>query len=296
MKRHLIFCLVFFSLFIRAEAKVKIVASLSDLASITEFIGGDKVEVQSICKGTSNPHFVEVLPSYMMKVSKAQLYLKVGLGLDFWANPIIDGSRNGKLVVIDCSKGIEVLEKPTTKVDASMGDVHPEGNPHYWLDPANGLVIAQNIVSGLAKVDPDNASFYESQLVQFEQKLNQKQKEWSEKAQSLKGLKMVTYHESWPYFASRFGIDVVGFVEPKPGIEPTPSHTAQLIQQIKNQNIKIIGKEPYFSDRTPKAILRATGALIVELPPSVGGTPEAKDYFALFDYLLDALLNASRKN
>jgi zinc/manganese transport system substrate-binding protein len=296
MKRHLIFCLVFFSLFIRAEAKVKIVASLSDLASITEFIGGDKVEVQSICKGTSNPHFVEVLPSYMMKVSKAQLYLKVGLSLDFWANPIIDGSRNGKLVVVDCSKGIEVLEKPTTKVDASMGDVHPEGNPHYWLDPANGLVIAQNIVSGLAKVDPDNASFYESQLVQFEQKLNQKQKEWSEKAQSLKGLKMVTYHESWPYFASRFGIDVVGFVEPKPGIEPTPSHTAQLIQQIKNQNIKIIGKEPYFSDRAPKAISRATGALVVDLPPSVGGVPEARDYFALFDYLLDALLNASRKN
>jgi zinc/manganese transport system substrate-binding protein len=296
MKRHLIFCLVFFSLFIQAEAKVKIVASLSDLASIAEFIGGDKVEVQGICQGTSNPHFVEVLPSYMMKVSKAQLYLKVGLGLDFWANPIIDGSRNGKLVVLDCSKGIEVLEKPTTKVDASMGDVHPEGNPHYWLDPANGLVIAQNIVSGLIKVDPDNASFYESQFVQFEQKLNQKQKEWSEKAQSLKGLKMVTYHESWPYFASRFGIEVVGFVEPKPGIEPTPSHTAQLIQQIKNQNIKIIGKEPYFSDRAPKAISRATGALVVDLPPSVGGAPEARDYFALFDYLLDALLNASRKN
>jgi zinc/manganese transport system substrate-binding protein len=296
MKRHLIFCLVFFSLFIRAEAKVKIVASLSDLASIAEFIGGDKVEVQSICNGTSNPHFVEVLPSYMMKVSKAQLYLKVGLGLDFWANPIIDGSRNGRLEVIDCSKGIEVLEKPTTKVDASMGDVHPEGNPHYWLDPANGLVIAQNIVSGLIKIDPDNASFYESQLLQFEQKLNQKQKEWSEKAQSLKGLKMVTYHESWPYFASRFGIDVVGFVEPKPGIEPTPSHTAELIEQMKSQNIKIIGKEPYFSDRTPKAISRATGALIVELPPSVGGTPEAKDYFVLFDYLLDVLLNASRKN
>jgi zinc/manganese transport system substrate-binding protein len=296
MKKHLIFCLVFFSLFIRAEAKVKIVASLSDLASIAEIIGGDKVEVQSICNGTSNPHFVEVLPSYMMKVSKAQLYLKVGLGLDFWANPIIDGSRNGKLVVVDCSKGIEVLEKPTTKVDASMGDVHPEGNPHYWLDPANGLIIAQNIVSGLIKVDPDNASFYESQFAQFEQKLNQKQKEWLGKAEGLRGLKIITYHNSWPYFASRFGIEVAGFVEPKPGIEPTPSHTAQLVQLIKNQNIKIIGKEPYFSDRAPKAISRATGALIVELPPSVGGTPEARDYFALFDYLLDALLNASRKN
>jgi zinc/manganese transport system substrate-binding protein len=296
MKKHLIFCLVFFSLFIRAEAKVKIVASLSDLASIAEFIGGDKVEVQSICKGTSNPHFVEVLPSYMMKVSKARLYLKVGLGLDFWANPIIDGSRNGGLEVIDCSKGIEVLEKPTTKVDASMGDVHPEGNPHYWLDPANGLVVAQNIVSGLAKVDPDNASFYESQLVLFEQKLDQKQKEWSEKAESLKGLKMVTYHNSWPYFASRFGIDVVAFVEPKPGIEPTPSHTAALIEQIKSQKIKIIGKEPYFSDRAPKAISRATGALIVELPPSVGGVPEIQDYFGLFDYLIDILLKASRSN
>jgi ABC-type Zn uptake system ZnuABC Zn-binding protein ZnuA len=137
---------------------IKIAAAVADLGSIASYIGGDKVEVFSIAKSNANPHFVEVLPSYMIKVSRAAMYLKVGLALDQWSAEIIDGSRNDKLLVVDCSNGISVLQKPAGKVDASMGDVHPEGNPHYWLDPANGIIIAANVLSALKKVDPSNSN------------------------------------------------------------------------------------------------------------------------------------------
>ena len=279
-----------------AVAKVNVVASTSDLASITQFIGGDLVSVKYIVNGKSDPHFVEVLPNYMVMVSRADLYLKIGLGLDFWANPIIDGSRNGKLVVIDCSVGVDVLEKPTGPVNASMGDVHPEGNPHYQLDPANGLIMADNIEKGLVQVDPGNASAYEDGLKKFDDKLQSKITEWKAAAEPLKGLQAVTYHASWPYFHKAFGMTVAGYIEPKPGIEPTASHTAEIIEIIKARGIKIIIKETYFSDDVPNAIAAATGAKVVNLPPSVDGVPEAKDYFTLFDTIISRLTTALRNN
>ena len=158
-----------------ATAKVKVVASTTDLASIAEFIGGENIDVESISIGTSDPHYVEVLPSYMMKVARADVYLKVGMDLDRWANQIIDGSRNGKLVVVDCSQQIEPLQRPTTKVDASMGDVHPQGNPHYWLDPNNGIVIAEMITNALAEVDGENFVFYAGRLEVFRKTCEEKQ-------------------------------------------------------------------------------------------------------------------------
>lgn len=270
-------------------AKVAVVTSTADLKSIAELIGGDLVTVETLNKGASNPHSVEVLPSSMLKVSKAQIYLKVGLDLDQWAQPIIDGSRNGKLVVVDCSKDVPVLEKPTQKVDASMGDVHPLGNPHYWLDPSNGLVIADNILNGLITVDPQHADTYRANREAFSQKLNSKIVAWKELAASLQGLEIVTFHNSWPYFAAAFGIKTVGFVEPKPGIEPSPSHTAEIIQLVKQRGIKMICMEPYFSDRAPRTIARESGARVVVLPPSVGGAPGAEDYFALFDTIIKSL-------
>jgi zinc/manganese transport system substrate-binding protein len=281
---------------IGVNAKINVVTSTSDLKSIAEYIGGDRVSVTSIASGKSNPHFVEVLPSYMVTVSRADIYFKVGLELDFWAAPIIDGSRNGKLVIVDCSQGVEPMEKPTAKVDASMGDVHPQGNPHYWLDPANGLIIAKNISKGLSQVDPAGTSVYEGNLSRFESELKTKMEVWKKEAEPLSGMEIITYHNSWPYFCRVFGLKVAGFIEPKPGIEPTPRHTAELIELVKSRGVKIIGKEPYFSDRTPKAISRATGAEVIDLPPSVGGILEIKDYFGLFDYLLNALLQASRSN
>jgi zinc/manganese transport system substrate-binding protein len=272
-----------------AYTKVKVVASTTDLASIAEFIGGDKVEVQSIAIGTSDPHYVEVLPSYMMKVARADIYLKVGMDLDRWANDIIDGSRNGNLVVVDCSQQIEPLQRPTTKVDASMGDVHPQGNPHYWLDPENGLIIAEMITNALAEVDGENFIYYAGRLEEFQKTCEEKKTEWLGAASRLDGLEIITFHNSWPYFTRAFGIVVAGFVEPKPGINPTPSHTAKIVEMVKARNIRVIGVEPYFSRRSPDTIARMTEARVVTLPPSVGGADGADDYFSLFDTILATL-------
>jgi len=276
----------------QAAAKVRIVASTTDLASIAEMIGGDNVKVESICRGPADPHFVQLLPSYMIKVGRADLYLQVGMELDYWANQIIDGSQNANLVIVDCSKNIDPMEVPRTGVDASMGDVHILGNPHYWLAPNNGIPIAQVITEALQQVDPENASVYDAGFERFRSALEAKMEEWEAAAEVLTGKEIVTYHNSWPYFARYFGIKVVDFVEPKPGIEPTPSHTAKLITLMNERGIKIIGKEPYFSDRAPKSIARQTDAKVVDLPTSVGGVKEAKDYFALFDTLVDTLTRA----
>jgi zinc/manganese transport system substrate-binding protein len=273
-------------------AKINVVTSTTDLASITQFVGGDAVEVTSIARGTSDPHFVEVLPSYMVRVQKAKLYLKLGMDIDRWAAPIIDGSRNSNLVIVDCSKNIQPLEVPTGKVDASMGDIHTRGNPHYWLDPDNGAVIAETIADALAGVDPANTGTYQANLEKFKSALASHKSVWMETARPLQGLKMVSYHNTWPYFSRAFGVVVQDFVEPLPGIEPTPSHTARLIDLMQGQNIRVIGVEPYFSKRTPETIARETGAKIVDLPPSVGGAPGANDYFSLFDILIQRLTAA----
>lgn len=260
MKNRILYLLVALLLASNAMATIRVVASSSDLASIAKLIGGNRIEVEAINKGTANPHSIEVLPSYMMKVTQAKLYLKIGLGLDFWAQPIIDGARNSQLKIIDCSQGVKALDVPSGKVDASMGDVHPEGNPHYWLQPENGLIIAQNIHRGLSEVDPANRAFYDTALAQFEATLQRKLIEWKERAKPLQGVPIVTFHASWTYFTAAFGLRVVGFVEPKPGIEPTPSHTAELIELMKREHVSIIGREPYFSSRIPERIASLTKA------------------------------------
>jgi zinc/manganese transport system substrate-binding protein len=278
-----------------ALAKVKAVTSSSDLASIVKEVGGDNVDVTSIGQGKSNLHFIEMLPSYMLKVSQADIYFKVGLALDQWAAGIIDGARNDKLIVVDCSEGIDVLEKPNGKVDASMGDAHPEGNPHYWLDPRNGKIIAQNALDGLTKADPGNGTMYKANFDNFIRRLDSAWQVWSSKAESFKGIQIISYHSSWAYFAKAFNIQVAGFIEPKPGIEPTASHTAELIGLMKKQNIKVIFREPYFSDRAPNAIVKETGATVYTVSSSVGGTDDARNYFSLFDTLISTLARAVAK-
>ncbi len=270
-------------------AKVNIVASSSDLASIATYVGKDLVNVTSIGQGKSNLHFVEVLPSYMLKTSKADLYLKNGLALDQWAQGVIDGARNPKLVVIDCSVGIDVLDKPTEKVTALQGDVHPDGNPHYWLDPRNGKIIAANIVDGLCRVDPANCETYRANLKTFDDQLDQKWLEWENRAAPLKGTELISYHSTFAYFARAFGFTVAGYVEPRPGIEPTASHNSELIDLIKARHITTILREPYYSARTPESIARQSGAKALEAPSSVGGTVGATDYFSLFDVLLTTM-------
>lgn len=276
-----------------AFSAVNITASSNDLASIASEIGKDLVKVDYICPPEGNPHYVEVVPTYMMKAARADIYLKIGMGLDQWANQIIDGSRNSKLKAVDCSIGVDRLEVPTGKVDASMGDVHSQGNPHYWLDPSNGFIIAKNICDALISTDPKNKTTYEQNLQRFTDKLTSKIKEWKLKTESIRGMKLVSYHDSWPYFCRAFGTDVVGFVEPYPGIEPTPSHIAYIINLMKTMQVKVIIKEPYFEARTPNSLAAAAGAKVSTLPPIVTGKNGINSYFDLFDYLIDRIINAN---
>lgn len=274
------------------SAKRKVVTSSSDLAAIAKEIGGDLIEVKSIASGKNNLHYIEILPSYMLKVSKADIYLKIGLSHDYWADNIIDGARNNDLLIVDCSNGVDVLEKPTGKIDASMGDIHAEGNPHYWLNPDNGHVIAENIYEALIKSDPDNQSDYQDNYNSFNKKLDSAICVWQTQSATIPHREIVTYHNSWPYFARAFNLNIVGFIEPKPGIEPTASHSAELIKLIKQRKVTLIFKEPYFSARAPQSISEATGARVVTVPSSVGGVDGVKTYFDLFDKLLQLLKGA----
>jgi zinc/manganese transport system substrate-binding protein len=270
-------------------ATIRILASLPDLGSIASYIGGDKVEVASIAQANANPHSVEVFPSYMAKAARASLFLKCGLALDQWADAIIDGSRNNNLTVVDCSAGISVLEKPTGKVDASKGDVHPFGNPHYWLDPSNGVVIAQNILDGLKKVDQPNSAFYSANFENFKSECDSKILAWKSRIKPLNGKKIISYHSSWAYFATAFGLTVSGMVEPFPGIPPTGNHLAVLVDLIKKEQCAFLIQEPYFPGDAPNFLNRQTGIPIVKCSPACADVKPAS-YFAHFDAIIDQIV------
>ena len=268
-----------------AAGPVKIAAALPDIGSIASYIGGDKVEVFSIGKNNSNPHAVEVIPSYMIKVSRAAIYLKVGLALDQWSDAIIDGSRNSKLLTIDCSNGITPLQKPTGKVDASMGDIHPDGNPHYWLDPANGIIIANNVTAALKKVDPSNSQYYDKNYERFKQEAGKHIADWKSRLAKISGQKVITYHSSWIYFTTAFNLAIAGTVEPLPGIPPTANHLAELVGIIKRDAISILLQESYFPDAAPKFLARQTGIKIFKFSPSCSDV-KPDSYFQHFDEIV----------
>ncbi len=278
----------FFLAAIPIHAKIKIAASLPDLGSIASSIGGDQVEVFSIAKSNANPHFVEVLPSFMIKVSRVNLFLKAGLGLDQWADAIIEGSRNNQIKVIDCSNGISVLEKPSGKVDASLGDVHPQGNPHYWLDAQNGKVIAKNIRDALTQADPSHAELYGANEKKFSDECDQKFKAWKNQMAAFNGMSVITYHSSWVYFTTSFGFKIMGYVEPFPGIPPTAKHLQELIETIKTSKAKILIQEPYYGDNDPKFLERATGIKIFRFTPSCENV-NAGEYLKHFENIVTAI-------
>ncbi len=274
------------------HAKISIVASTSDLADIASQIGGKHVTTLSIARGSQDPHYVEVLPSYMIKVKRADMYLMVGMELDQWAEQIIDGSRNSDLRIVDCSADITPLEVPTRKVDASMGDIHPNGNPHYWLDPANGKAIAQTIAIHLKQIDPGHSETYNQNLLTFTESLNTLEKEWAEKFTDLRGKRLIYYHNTWPYFNRYVGLEAVAFVEPNPGIMPTPTHLDHLIHLIQEQNIQVIAMEPYFSDKAPNYLTRKTGVVVIGLAQSVDARKGTGTYQSMLAYNLETLQKA----
>lgn len=272
--------------------QVQVVTSTTDLKDIAETIGGERVSVASIARGNQDPHYVEILPSYMIKVRKADLYLQAGMELDLWSRRIIDGSRNRQIRIVDCSRDIEALEVPTQKVDASLGDIHRFGNPHYWLDPANGKVIARTIAGALAAVDPAGREQFEANLAAFEREVDQRLAVWLEEYAALRGRRIIFYHNSWPYFTARFGLVTVQFLEPKPGIPPSPAHLNRLLDIIETGGIEVLGMESYFSDVAPKFLADKTGVRTIQLAQSVGALPGTGSYLDLFEYNLQALAAA----
>jgi zinc/manganese transport system substrate-binding protein len=297
---------VFFALLIAnlpagAQGKLNVIATTEDLAAIAREVGGDHVTVDSIARGYQDPHFVEAKPSFISKLQKADMLILVGRDLEIgWLPPLIQQSRNSKVQVgadgyLDASLQVRILELPQGQITRAEGDVHPLGNPHYWLDPENGKIVARSIFERFVKFRPGDRAYFEQRLNDFNNRINEAEKRWTSMMAPYKGTKVVTYHRSFPNFAERFGLNIVGYVEPKPGIPPTPQHTLDLINDMKKDNVKLVLVEPYFDLKTPNAIGRETGAEVLVMLPSVGGNKEVTDYFKLFDYDLNLLINAIKK-
>lgn len=271
-----------------ALAKMRVAASINDLASIASTVGGDEVEVFSIARPTNDVHRIEILPSYMVKVSRARLFLKVGMGLDQWANGIIDGSRNTHLITVDCSADIPRLEVPTTQVNASMGDIHPYGNPHYWLDPRNGAIIARTVADAFASADPAHAADYHDRAEKFAKEAEETYTRGKAVAAAMPVKSMLTYHRSWSYFGNAFGIEVAGEAEPVPGIPPTGKHLAQIVKIAKERRVPIFLQEPYFSSDAGRFLAREAGIRVVVASPSCD-TTAAGSYLAHFTELFNEI-------
>jgi zinc/manganese transport system substrate-binding protein len=283
----------------QAEAKkLKVITTLTDLASLTQEVGGDKVDVEALAKGYQDPHFVEPKPSFLLKLRNADVLILVGLDLEIgWLPPLITQSGNGRIQpggqgYLDASQFAQILEIPQGNVTRAEGDVHPLGNPHYWLDPDNGRRMAKGIAAKLSSLDPEDQAYFQQREQDFEKRLAEADKKWLAQMAPYRGRKVVTYHRSWPNFAKHFNLDVIGYIEPRPGIPPTPSHTIDLVNQMKRENVKIELIEPYFDSKTPNSIASMTNGKVVVLMPSVGGKPEITDYFKLFDYDIALLVKA----
>ena len=278
---------------------INVLTTTEDLKSITEAIGGAKVKVDSLARGYQDPHFVAAKPSFMMKAKNADLFMVIGLELEIgYEELIINGSRNQRIRIgqpgyLDVSEGVNLLEVPTTtKIDRSMGDVHPMGNPHYWLDPENVKMVAYNIAKRLSELSPGNAPYFQENLASFDKKMDEKMAEWSRKMGLFKGRKIAIYHRSWPYFVNRFGLVVACELEPKPGIPPSPTHLKEVIDIMKRDKVGVILMEVFYDEKPAQFVASQTGAKVFVVPNSVGGTKEANDYIGLMDTIVNKLAEA----
>jgi zinc/manganese transport system substrate-binding protein len=281
----------------RAEAKLRVVASIEALADLSKQIGGDRVDVTSLSHGYQDPHFVEAKPSLVLALNRADALVYVGLDLEIgWLPPLVQQSRNGHIQRgqpgnIDASSAIKPEDVPNVPSDQlrAMGDVHPLGNPHYWVPPGNARAIANLLAARLTAVDAGGAATYKAALARFEAQLAAKEKQWSAAAAPLRGTRVVTYHKSWSYVARWLGLEEVGYIEPRPGIPPTASHTAQLIELMKKSGVKLVIADSFYPNTTARFVADNAGARLVAAPSNVGATPAIKTYFDLVDALIAAL-------
>ena len=281
---------------------LRVVTTTEDLASLAREVGGDRITVVALAKGYQDPHFVDPKPSFILEISRADLLIVVGRELEIgWLPPLINTGRNAKIQpggkgYLDASLNVKILEIPTGQLTRAMGDVHPQGNPHYWLDPANGRRMAQAIRDKLSELDAADKAVFAQRYDDFDKRLATAEKRWDASMAPYKGAKLVTFHRSWPNFMERWGLNVIGYVEPLPGVGPTPSHTLELISAMKAQNAKLIVVEPYFDLKTPQSIATQVGdGKVLVLAPSVGGTKEATDYIQLFEYDVNQLAAALKQ-
>jgi ABC-type Zn uptake system ZnuABC Zn-binding protein ZnuA len=281
-----------------AHAKLNVVATLPDFGSIAEEIGEDNIKVTVIARGTEDPHFVDARPSFIRVLNQADVLLESGAELELgWLPPLVNNARNAKILPggkghLLMSRGISLLEVPTGPIDRSMGDVHPAGNPHYWLDPANGKIMAATLAEAFSRLDPANADTYQGNLRRFNERLDKRLAEWTRSMAPLRGKKVVTYHKSFDYLLKRFGLELSGTIEPRPGIEPSPTHINALVGRMKEESAALLMIEPYRPRRTPEYVAKSTGVPLLLLPEKVGGHEKAKDYLSLFDYNVSQITSA----
>ena len=280
-----------------AQAKLNIVVTTPDLASIAKEVGGDKVEITTLARPTEDPHFVDAKPSFIVKLNKADALIEGGAELEIgWLPPLLSGARNPKLASgqpgrILCNEGIRMLEVPS-QLTRAEGDIHPMGNPHFVVDPANARIIAAHLADAFAKLDAGSADAFRANEKKFTDSLDAKLAEWTAKLAPFKGAKVVSYHKSWPYFAERFGLEMDLFLEPKPGIPPSPAHLAEVIAKMKEQHARVIIVDPYLNRRTAETVARSTDAKVVDVAQMPGGVKGTESYIALLDYLVNSLATA----
>ena len=280
-----------------ADAKIKVVATLPDFASLAREIGGDKIEVSAMAKATEDPHFVDARPSFVVQLRDADVLIDGGAELELgWLPPLLQNARNPKLEIgkpgrVQASQGVRLMNVPAN-VTRAAGDVHALGNPHFMTDPIIAKTVALHIAQSFAAVDAPNAGFYDANCKKFEATINAKLQEWGAAMLPFKGQSVVAYHDSWVYFAHRFGLNIDVFLEPKPGIPPSPSHLAEVIEKIKAQKIKAIIVEPFHDRKIAEKVASSTGAKVVDFAQYPGALPGTDSYAKLIDTLVSRLAAA----
>lgn len=304
MQRPIVLSTLFAALLLSAApamAELRVVTTTTDLGYFVHAVGGGKVHVDTICQATQDPHFVQARPSYMVTLSRADLLVAVGLELEVgWLPSLIAGARNpsinpGRPGYFEAGSAVKLIEVPQGSVDRSRGDIHPFGNPHFWLDPDNAKLAVHAIAERMSQLDPDNAKLFRANDAAFAQRLGKKMQEWSAKMAPYQHTKIASYHATFNYFHRRFGLDGIGYLEDRPGIPPSPGHLVDLIRQMREQHVPVVFHESFYDHATSEMVGARSGAQVLVLPTSVGGASRTGTYEQLIDYLIGRFIDAVKK-